>query len=487
MNSWWMYARREVHCSWVVAVVASGIVCGVIGSQTILMPDRGIWAVVAVLLLVFCFSHRRIYILIVAFLAGGIIGLWRGGELYQSLLPYHRLTGAKVVVQGSISEDIEKGKRGEIVMRVNVKHVDGISMGGSIWVTADHVAGMDLKRSDIVTVRGKLSPGFGSFAASMYSAAIEKVVHPEPGNVALQARDYFAEKIRMAVDEPEASLGIGYLVGQRRSLPEELERALQIAGLTHIVVASGYNLTILVRLARRVFLKVSKFTAAAVASGMIISFVVISGASPSMSRAGLVAGLSLLAWYYGRAFHPLVLLPFAAAVTLLINPSYGWNDLGWQLSFAAFAGVMIVAPLLHRYFFGEKKPGMIRQIIGETIAAQICTLPLLLVAFGQLSNVALAANVLVLPLVPLAMLVTFLAGVGAIFFPYGASIIGWPATVLLEYMTSIARYFAELPWAQSEIAMTSWVAILFYGAVVVGCLYVWRKTKFNLRETNLIE
>ena len=99
---------------------------------------------------------------------------------------------------------------------------------------------------------------------------------------------------------------------------------------------------------------------------MILSFMAMTGFSPSMSRAGLVAGLSLAAWYYGRTIHPLVLLPVAAGTTLLINPQFGWNDLGWQLSFAAFAGVIILAPLLQRYFFGDKEPGVFRQIFGST-------------------------------------------------------------------------------------------------------------------------
>ncbi len=80
--------------------------------------------------------------------------------------------------------------------------------------------------------------------------------------------------------------------------------------------------------------------------------------SPSMSRAGLVAGLSLLAWYYGRRIHPLVLLPLAMAITVMVQPSYAWGDLGWQLSFAAFAGVLIGAPLIQAYFLATRKSSL---------------------------------------------------------------------------------------------------------------------------------
>jgi competence protein ComEC len=282
-------------------------------------------------------------------------------------------------------------------------------------------------------------------------------------------------------------LGLGFLVGQKRALPADLAEALVIAGLTHVVVASGYNLTILVRLARRLFMRVSKYTAALAASLMIVGFVAVTGLSPSMSRAALVASLSLAAWYYGRKFHPLVLLSFAAAVTVAVNPAYMAGDLGWQLSFAAFAGVMILAPLLQRYFFGDTKPGIFRQILGETISALIVTAPILISAFGQFSNVAIVANLLVLPLVPLAMLLTFIAGVGALMMPGLATIIGLPATWLLGYMTNVTQWLSHLSWAQSAVQLAPIGALICYSIIVAICVYLWRVTKFDLRDANIVE
>lgn len=148
---------------------------------------------------------------------------------------------------------------------------------------------------------------------------------------------------------------------------------------------------------------------------------------------------------------------------------------------------MIVAPLLQRYFFGEKEPGTIRQILGETITAQICTLPILVLAFGQFSNVAIIANVLILPLVPLAMLSTFITGIGAMILPGLASVIGLPVTWLLHYMTSVAQYVAHVPWAQSEVTIDWRGAVIFYAILIIACLYMWHKTGLKLRETNIIE
>ena len=177
----------------------------------------------------------------------------------------------------------------------------------------------------------------------------------------------------------------------------------------------------------------------------------------------------------------------AIAITVMFNPSYAWGDLGWQLSFAAFAGVMIVAPLLQRYFFGDSKPGVVRQILGETISAQLVTAPILIMSFGQLSNVAIISNLLILPFVPLTMLLTFVAGVGSLMLPSLAIFIALPATWLLKYMVAVTNYLASLPWAMSEFNLAWWIVIICYVMIVAVCVYMWRATKLDLHDTNLVE
>jgi len=477
--------RRKLHVSWLIAIASGGLVMGTMLAENLPMFNHVTWLLVSITLLTVIMWRKSIYLIPLLIVAGGLLGLWRGSVEQSQLAVYKNLVFHAMTVTGTVGDDPDIGKSGELILRLDKIHIEGHDIAGKIWVSSNTKA--DIKRGDTVTVSGKLSAGFGNFPASIYRAKLVKVQRPEPGDMARQVRDWFADAIRQAVAEPQASLGIGYLVGQRRALPPELSEALVIAGLTHVVVASGYNLTILVRLARRLLAKVSKYASTASAAAMILAFVAITGASPSMSRAGLVAGLSLAAWYYGRKFHPLILLPFAASVTVIINPAYAWNDLGWQLSFAAFAGVMIVAPLVQAYFFGKKKPGTIRQILGETISAQIVTLPILILAFGQFSNVAVIANLLVLPLVPLAMLLTFIAGIGTLVVPSFAWVAGLPAQYLLFYMTSVTEYLAGLPWAQMELEIAGWMAVLAYAVIVAACIYAWRVTRYDLRDSNIVE
>jgi competence protein ComEC len=482
----WQF-RQHIHPSWIIAIGCGAIVVGTALTASVDQTIFGslAWLIAGVVLGAFVIWRRSLYLVPLIIVAGLVIGLWRGSILGSQLLAYQKIFGHTVSIGGTVSDDPDSGKHGESLLRLNNISVDGHALAGKVWVSTNKAD--SVKRGDQVVVSGSPSAGFGGFAAVVYRAKLISAVRPEPGDVARQARDWFADKVRLGLNEPQTSLGLGYLLGQRRALPGELQQALVITGLTHVVVASGYNLTILVRLARRLFIKVSKYLATLSAIVMIFGFMAVTGASPSMTRAGLVAVLSLAAWYYGRKFHPLVLLPFAAAITVLIDPTYAWNDLGWQLSFAAFAGVMILAPLLQRYFFGDKEPGTGRQILGETISAHIVTLPILVLAFGQFSNVAIVTNLLVLPFVPLAMLLTFVGGIGAMVAPAAATVFGAPAQGLLTYMTDVINYFAGLSWAQTTVEIPAWLVWIAYAFIVAFCLYLWRATKHDLRENNLIE
>ena len=453
-------------------------VVGVAGAMWLRIPG---WVGLAVLPLLFvCFFFRYAYVMVLVAGLAVCIGLSYGSLHQVSREGYVSYYGQNSQVSGRVKEDISKSASGSYSMQVDGVRIDKQELPGTILITSRQTGGA--LRGDFITVNGLVKPGFGSFPATVTASHIEKVEREPYSDIGRVIRDGFADKVREVIPDPQASLGVGFLTGQKSALLTELSDALKISGLTHIVVASGYNLTILVRMARKLFLKLSKYLSALSSAIMIIAFVMITGLSPSMTRAGLVSGMSLLSWYYGHVFHPFVLLPVAAAITVLFQPSYVWGDMGWQLSFAAFAGVMIVAPLLQAYLFGQKEPGMFRQILGETISAHIVTVPIIVLSFGTISNVAIIANILVVPLVPLAMLLTFLCGMGVLL---GLPFIEWlatPTTWLLGYMTNVAMFVAEIPWAQSELALSPFVWLGYVFVLAGACYWMWRQSRYSFRS-----
>lgn len=481
-----VFLKRKLHPSWLIAWMSLAIVTGIALSTLAAIHLQTWWLGSAAVLTCIGFIHRQVAVVLLVIAAGLLLGLWRGGMEQVALTQYKAFYGKVVTVQGIVSDDAAYGPSGDQRLMIKDVSIDGETLNGQIWTSNNN--GVALQRGDYAGLRGKLDPGFGSTAASMFHASVTSVMHPQPGDVGVHIRDWFAGGIRMAIPEPEASLASGFLVGQRSTLPTDLDSQLKVDGLTHVVVASGYNLTILVSLARQIFLGLSKYLATISALGMIFGFTLLSGLSPSMARAGLVTSLGMAAWYYGRKVHPFVLLSLTAAVTALANPFYVWGDIGWYLSFASFAGVIILAPLVqHTLWRGREQPGLVARIVLDTMSAQIATLPIMVLAFGHYSPYALLANLLVLPLIPLVMLLTFIAGISGLLLPGLAHIVGLPATAILRYMTTVVAHISDWPGAYGEVTFGLPALVVCYAALVSFMLLLWRKTGHDFRADPAVE
>ncbi len=475
------WLKQRVHASWFIAAGCIGVLVGVALSRAV-GPVGVVFLATGSFALVLGMWRRELWMGALVVTGGCMVGMWRGGLAVEALNVYPQLIGKSLTISGRVSADPQPA-RGGVAVALNGIHTVGHDIAGMIYAVLPNE--VSVRREDTITVRGVLAPGYGTYAASMYTAALQQVVRPK--NIFLDMRDTFTAAVRRAIPEPMASLGIGFLVGQKSELPTDFSEALKIAGLTHIVVASGYNLTILVRVARRLFAKISKYQAALWSVAMILGFMAITGWSASMTRAGLVAGLSLWAWYYGRAFHPVTLLALAACVTAMVYPPYAWGDIGWLLSFAAFAGVIILAPLLQAYFYGAQVASGMARILLETLSAQLATLPIMLSAFGQFSVIALLSNIMVLSLVPIAMALTAITGISQLLTPVIAPLIAWPAHILLSYMVWAVNWTASFKWAQITWLVPWWGALICYILLVGVVLYLRRITGYQLQQVNVVE
>ncbi len=504
----------KIHISWLVAWVCGGAIGGVVLS---LLPARNyfawpIWLVVAGLLLFVVFAKKRFYMIILALIAGLLIGLWRGTITRVDMNSYAPFYGQTVTIFGVVAEDPDIGNSGEYKMKVSQAEINGVHLSGQIWISAS--TKLEIKRSDRVEISGKLKTGFANFPAMMTFAKVKNVTRTDMADPARDVRDWFGEQLAKSVSEPESDLGMGILAGQKRALPSDISDAFRIAGLTHIVVASGYNLTILVRFSRRLFAKVSRFAAASGAGIFVFAFACVTGFSPSMTRAAIVAGLSLLTWYYGRKTHPVVLLTFVAALTVLYNPLYAWGDVGWLMSFGSFVGVIMLSPLIQDYFWEKKKSARfakkpknlpekikrklrkpesekthpIRQIFVDTMSAQIMVAPIIALFMGQFAPYGMLANLLVLPLVPFTMLLTFFAGIAGWILPENlAQIVGWPAQKLLEYIINVGQWVSEIPGALQKVQFGWLPCVILYALIFAAGWWMWRVTKHKFRDDQLVE
>ena len=273
------------------------------------------------------------------------------------------------------------------------------------------------------------------------------------------------EAIEHALPPASAALLAGLLLGERTALPPEIDTGFRRAGVYHLLAVSGFNVALvagatfalltLVRLPRRV--------AAAGAMVVVIGFAAVVGPQPSVLRAAIMATLVLGALVVERDASVLNSLALAAVVILALRPG-DLRDPGFQLSFAATAGI-VVAPLPR---------GIVAGAIGVSLAAELAVLPITLVHFNQLSLIGPLAN---LGAVPLAAVTTIvgLAGVAASWAMTAAGDVllnaTWPVLIVLRALVAAAAMPA---WALVHLPAPAWPAVVCYVAALLLALAWWR-------------
>ncbi len=213
---------------------------------------------------------------------------------------------------------------------------------------------------------------------------------------------------------PPAPAGLlpGLAVGDTGGLTAEVEADFRAAGLTHLVAVSGANLAIVggAVLALLRLLRADPRAAAAVSAAVLIGFVVLARPSPSVVRAAAMAGVVLLALAMGRGRSAVPALAAAVLVLLLVDPALAVHP-GFGLSVLATGALVLLAPGWSEAMARRGVPRWAAEAVCVPAAAFLATAPLVAGLSGQVSTVAVVANLLAVPAVAPATVLGVLAAV----------------------------------------------------------------------------
>ncbi len=339
-------------------------------------------------------------------------------------------------------------------VRVTADRYENISYGEELFLTGG------IKQPENFETSGGRVFDYGSYLENQgvsYVMAFPKIKNTgiNDGNFLKKnlftIKNYFLGELRRAFPEPESSLLGGLLLGVKESIPENVLEAMQRAGVVHIIVLSGYNVTLVAEAIMRLFGFFSLRTRLTLGGVTIALFAVMTGGSASVIRASVMAILVLLARATGRTYAILRALVMAGVCMVFWNPSILISDLSFQLSFLATLGLITVSPPISRALSFLPERGGWRDYAASTLGTQVAVLPLLLYSIGTLSFLALPANILMLPLIPLAMLFGFFAVLVSFVHPYLALPIVFIAYLFLKYEIFISTFLGTLPFAAVSI------------------------------------
>lgn len=312
--------------------------------------------------------------------------------------------------------------------------------------------------------------------AIMYQPKVEKLGSGGSVFVAklFQLKSVFLSQLDQVLPEPASSLLGGLVVGGKRSLGDLWQERLRRAGLIHLIVLSGYNLTIIgVAIASLLnFFRFRRSWSLALSALAIITFAVMVGGGASVIRATIMAIIAIVARLTGRVYEAGQALATAIVVMVIINPLILVYDIGFQLSCLATAGLIYGAPPFESWFkFLPARFGL-RATVATTVAAQVAVLPLILYFMGQLPIYALLTNLLVVPLVPFTMLLAVTISLAGFIFSPLAYLIAPLGYLVAKYILIITAVGSALPGATVAIKSFPFVLVVI---IYVGYFLIWRK------------
>lgn len=279
----------------------------------------------------------------------------------------------------------------------------------------------------------------------------------------LAVRDRLIDRLRDVLPEPHASFVAGLLFGGSSSLSSQTREDFSRTGLSHILAASGFNVSLFSVVLLHLLLQspLGRRRGLIVTSALLLFYVMLAGATPAVVRATIMAGMIVLQTGIGRHASVRNMLLLTLSGMLLFNPRLLLDDVGFQLSFVATAALLLIHPRMKHLFHAFPEAFGLRAAVSSSCVAILFTLPILLWHFGEISLFSPIANALVLPFVPLLMILGIIGLIGGAF-------LALPAYGLSFVLLRITQTISSLPFASLPIGSSRLLALL-----VTGFLIVW--------------
>jgi len=288
-------------------------------------------------------------------------------------------------------------------------------------------------------------------------------------------RSSFMRNINEVIPAPESDLANGLILGARGGFDEDTKQEFIDTGTIHIIALSGYNVSIVADNVMKTFgLIFSQTVSIILGMFVILLFIIMTGASATAIRAGIMATIMLLGRMTGRNYLAGRALVIAGLLMIAYDPRV-LVDMSFQLSFIATGGVLFLTPKVINWFKFLPMSFGFREMVASTIAATISVLPILLYLTGVLSLISIPANVLILLFIPTAMLFIFITGISGFVSPLLSIPFGYVSYLILLYILSIIHFLGSLSFA--SVTIQSFPLILTILIYIFLLWWVFKKKK----------
>lgn len=294
-------------------------------------------------------------------------------------------------------------------------------------------------------------------------------------NILVDFKQKLNNIISQNLKEPQSSLMMGIIFGQDRLFSEKFDSNVRMAGVSHIVAASGYNITILILAGSKLLKFLPLRVRLLLLLFLIWGFCILSGLSPSIVRACIMTSIALVAMILGKKNTIHVTLPLAAFIFVLIDPKIVFN-VGFQLSVVATLGLVYLQPALSNIWkkLFKKSNGFIEDTLLTTLSCTLTTLPITIYMFGTVSIWAVIANCLILPVIESTMFLGILGLIFSRFSPLLSVLLFEASNIQLKYFELVVNLIGRVGWGYWELEKVGIVVpIVMCVFLILLCIYFY--------------
>ena len=311
-------------------------------------------------------------------------------------------------------------------------------------------------------------------------------------NFLVDLKYYLISKVDTVLFEPQSSLLVGILFGQERLFSKNFEKAVRDSGVSHIVAASGYNVSILIVFANRTFSFLERKSKNIIGLVVIWMFAMLSGLSASIVRACIMTSVSLIAVLFGRSNSIHIAIPFTVAIFLIFD-RYILESVGLQLSLMATLGLVYLLPVFENVAnscFG--KSDFLKGYVLPTMSCTIATMPVTLSVFNSFSVWSVLANTLILPVIEGTMLWGVLAIISQKLLPQLSYLFFSVVNIQLKYFEWVVEHIGGINWGVWSIDShyAGCLSVLLGSIVFIFVIYFYplenEKYNYYIKSATLV-
>jgi len=453
---------------------------------------------------IFIRSFKKVSICIL-FITLGFFRYWVYlPNIDENSIHYYRNEKSNVKVQGTIILDPDRRKsKVNYTVSVDKIFIDGLWENVKGRILASYPLYPEFDYMDCIEINGRLiePPEFDGFSYKNYlslSSVYSIMQRPYISRVRFARfsikgflfsfKNLFEFRLNQMFPEPSASFEAGLLTGSRKGIPDGLLQAFNITGLTHIIAISGYNISLVIVLISSLFKSASRKIKVPFIIIFIVVFTIFVGSSAAVVRASIMGIVSVMALWFGRQSQVVNALFISAFIMILWNPMTLLYDVGFQLSFLATLGLILMGNNIISWVKFLPERFGIKEAFAMTISAQIFALPIILVNFGRFSLISPVANILIVPLIPFAMFFGFASVVVSTFSFNLGFVFAMPAWLVLEVASEITKLLSKLPMASYEVPWFNYFYVSGYYILILFAYFVYpyfRTIFFRRRGLNM--